>query len=484
MNDVVPNSAARMLSRRTCLKAGLLLAGAAALPRVSAAAFEMKAGTAKGMVTPDKLLKLTAGKLNDGTMLDADGKEHDLFARVLVLNDGLKRLVIVTYDMNSLDVATPILRERCRNELGVDAPYLLLLCTHNHQAPMPRWKENFPHQRWLAERIFALIKEAIAAERGPATLLLGSGNGYFLRSSGNAPADYEIQLLKVMRGKDTVALLFNHPVHPFHSSRTKIGAGHPGYALDELERDLPGTLPLYADACGANQFVVPGEGMYKSVEKCRQFGSLLAKAVKDILAREAFTEVTGPITSRMEVLSLPLASPPSYQEALALAKGIPLDIGYDHGVNRGTNWIRALLRHYHEGIPFPTKTGEYTVNDEGYVVEGKGEPRAFPCHFEEVIAARIGPMPLVALQGEVCAPIGMRVKDAFRFERPIMVFAYMGEHNIYIPTREIVRLDDYQSQVIRIQYASPCGWAPEVEDETVAGTVALVKRALGEGEKK
>jgi hypothetical protein len=88
-------------------------------------------------------------------------------------------------------------------------------------------------------------------------------------------------------------------------------------------------------------------------------------------------------------------------------------------------------------------------------------------------------MPLVALQGEVCAPIGMRIKDAFRAQRPIMLFAYMGEQNVYIPTRELVRLNDYQAQVIQIQYACPVGWAPEVEDEMVNETIKLVREVIG-----
>jgi transposase len=74
-----------------------------------------------------------------------------------------------------------------------------------------------------------------------------------------------------------------------------------------------------------------------------------------------------------------------------------------------------------------------------------------------VIVATIGSLCFIAMQGEVCAPIGMRIKDALRRKTPLFVCAYMGEHNLYIPTREIVRLDAYQAQVIRIQYASPVG---------------------------
>ena len=182
--------------------------------------------------------------------------------------------------------------------------------------------------------------------------------------------------------------------------------------------------------------------------------------------------------------TLPLAPPLSYKEALQLAKelNVPLDVGlvpYPQRAVRHTNWIRQLIKHYKEGIPFPTRTTDRVCTDDAYLVRELDEPRDFPCRYEEVIVAKIGPMPFVAMQGEVCAPIGMRIKDAFRREMPIMVFAYMAEHNLYIPTREIVRLDVYQSQVIKIQYASPVGWAPEVEDEMVNGVIKVVNSVLG-----
>ena len=444
-------------------------------------AVEMKAGTAKAVVTPENPLQyaLTTGKQSTGEMHLPDGIIHDIFARVLVLNDGTKRLVIVTFDMNSFDLATPILRERCRDELGIDASCFIPIATHNHQAPMPRWAENFPHQRWVADRVFNLIKEAIANEKGPVKLLFGGGYGYFVRSSGNAPVDYEIQLLKVMHGNQTVAMLFNHPVHLLTTSDTKIGVGHPGYALDEMERRIPGLLAMYGDACSGNQFAIPPEGIDDRVERAKILGNKLAQIVMEI-SEGPMQDVTGPITSKMEVISLPLAPPMSYKEALGLAGDIPLDIGIVHGRNRDSNWIRTLLKHYKEGIPFPTRTTDLIITDEGNMVRELDEPREFPCRPEEVIVTKIGPMPLVAMQGEVCAPIGMRIKDAFRHRVPIMVFAYMGEQNLYIPTRELVRLDTYISQVIKIQYGSPCGWAPEVEDEMVNGVIEMIKSTLEE----
>ena len=158
---------------------------------------------------------------------------------------------------------------------------------------------------------------------------------------------------------------------------------------------------------------------------------------------------------------------------------MPRNIGYDHEKHRGTNWLRALIRYYEQDIPFPEKTTDMVLHEQGYFVrdgDGIGE---YPNRIEQVIVARIGPLPLVALQGEVCAPIGARIKDNFRARMPIMLFAYMDGQEVYIPTREPVRQDSYQARVIRIQYASPVGWAPEVEDEMVSQATRMINSVMG-----
>jgi hypothetical protein len=284
--------------------------------------------------------------------------------------------------------------------------------------------------------------------------------------------------LQVKRDDQVVAFLFNHPTHPLQSSRTRIDVGHPGYAVDAIEAKLPGTLALYADASGGNQFPDRGRRTLGSAEQVRELGAELADAAMKI-ASGPMADVTGPLEASLSVLSLPLAGPLSYDEAKKLAETerAPLDIGfvpYPHP-DRRTNWIRALLKHHEQKLPFPSRTTDMVCTDDAFLVKEYDEPRDFPCRYEEVIVSCIGPMALVAMQGEVCAPIGMRIKDAFRNQMPLMLFAYMGEHNLYIPTRELVRLDAYQAQVLRIQYACPVGWAPEVEDEMVEGVIKAVK---------
>ena len=275
--------------------------------------------------------------------------------------------------------------------------------------------------------------------------------------------------------------------------------------MEEIEAAFPDVLAMYSDASGGNQFPrQPADWETRTAEareagtaaydalletRARELGHELAEAVTRI-AIGPLEDVGGPITSSIEIVGLPLLPPISREEALKLAEEFPPDVGFVHYPNRyrSTNWVRMLLRYYELGIPFPTTTTEMVCTDDTYLIHetdrellDRYDDRIhdrLPCIYNEVIVARLGPMPIVAMQGEICAPIGARIKDAFRADMPIMVLGYMGEHNLYIPTRELVRLGAYQAQVIQIQYASPVGWAPEVEDEMVNAVIRMVERVL------
>lgn len=456
----------------------LTLAFAAALLLLpSLATAELAAGTAKCVITPqdDTPRVLVTGELHEAV-------DHDIYARALTLSDGEERVVIVTYDLNCLDVATPILRVRCRDELGLPPEQLVLLATHNHEAPIQIVPDNFDYGRWLAGRIFALIQEAIAAERGPVRLLFGTGAGDFVGKMGAKVVDTDLQVLKVVQDGEVRALLFNHPAHPMQATSTHIGVGHCGYAVDAVEEALPGALALYADACGGNQFAARIKDSGRGMAAVKALGRKLADTTLAIAAGP-LEDVTGPLgAAQLEIVSLPLAPPMPYEEAKQLAeeRAVPLDIGlvpYPHP-DRETNWIRQLLKHYEEDIPFPKRTTDRVCTDDAFLVRALPEPREFPCKYEEAMALRIGKLVLLAMQGEVCAPIGLRIKEAFKDRVPLMVFAYMGEHNLYIPTRWLVERDIYQGKVIRIQYACPVSWDPAVEDEMGAAMIALVNRLI------
>lgn len=466
---------------------------------------ELKAGVATTIITNDTPLVMVNGRISEGV-------HSDIKSRALVLNDGEYRLVIITSDLNCHDVMTDYLREKVVDELGLDPSQLILLATHNHSAPIQINPDNFDYGRQVANKLFNLIKEAMANEVGPVTLEYGAAPGYFLTNVGNTHVDYEIQVLKVMHKDAPKAILFSHGTHPLQSSRNKIDSGHPGFAMDKIEDSIPGVQAMYATSGGGNQFPHNYQEISERVSKlmqdesvnidyidsyleknARELGHKVADVVLDIVSGE-LTDVTGPLTSRMKIVSLPLADPLPEKEARQLAEELdfPEDIGfvpYPHE-HRGTNWVRMLLRHYDEGIPFPTETTDMINTFDTYLINKEDNEflekydysihDRFPTVFNEVIVATIGSMPFVAIQGEVAAPILGRIKDAFRINGPIMTFGYMGEHNLYIPTRELVRQDVYQPRTLQIQYSSPVGWDPSVEDVMVNNVIEMVRSSLNE----
>jgi hypothetical protein len=431
---------------------------------------KLKAGTARVDITPDQPRVCASGDKPDPPVAYAR-----LHSRVLTLFDGARRIVFVNYDLNCLDVATPILRERAERELGIPPACLVLLATHNHQGPIQIIADNFDYGRELAEKIFTAIREAMANEAGPAELLFGNGYGYFTRAQRSCPPDYELQLLKVMRSGRVAALLFNYPTHPQLGPRKLYGCSHPGFAMEELEAKFPGTVAIYADACGGNQYTLPPEGTTDFLAACKARGHELAQAALDV-AGGKLQDVTGPIESRLTLVDLPLADPVPYKQALELARDVPMDIGLKAfpDPRRDTNWIRALMRHYKEGAPFPKRVSEYICTDEEFLVRRLETPRKYPCRFVEVLGAQIGRLTVLAIQGEPLAQIGMRIKEVLRQRGPAMVFGYFAEHNLYIPTRENVRLDLYQAQALRVQYTCPVGWSLDVEEEILKGALAVV----------
>ncbi|GMW00601.1 MAG: hypothetical protein AMXMBFR84_17380 [Candidatus Hydrogenedentota bacterium] len=436
----------------------------------------LKAGTAKRDITPKQGYH--------GTQvfgMASEGIAHPISARVLVLTDGDSRFVIASYDLNCLDVATPILRERCETELGIKPSHLALLATHNHNAPIQIAHDNFGYGRWLADSLFDSIQEAIADAQGPVTLSYGVGDFPWIRCVGNCGLDTEVQVLRVSKGGDLVAVVFNHPVHPLLGASHVIEPGHPGYACETLEEQFPGCVALYADACGGNQFPVEITPGGTPTEKAIEYANGLAGEVSNVLYGPMI-DVTGPMESRFEIISLPLGDPLPRAEVAklmqTLAKG-PLRVPYPHP-DRGNNWIRVLNDYYETGKSFPKRLDELVCTDDGFMVDDIGDGRKYPCRYEEALIAKIGGLAFVCLQGEVVAPIGMRIKDAFRVYHPIMVNAYFGEHNLYIPSRELVRQDSYQAGTLRTQYASPVGWSEDVED-VMADTVIRHIREMWPG---
>ena len=104
-------------------------------------------------VTPDRPRMCASGDKPDPPRAYAP-----LISRCLTLFDGQRRMAIVNYPFNCLDVATPILRERCERELGI--PPAIWFCSRRTtiRGRFRSFSENFDYGRELAEKIFGAIR--------------------------------------------------------------------------------------------------------------------------------------------------------------------------------------------------------------------------------------------------------------------------------------------------------------------------------------
>ncbi len=106
------------------------------------------AGAAELVISPP------VGAPTLGTIQRSTGVHDDLYARALVLNDGRKRVAILSLDLIGMDFA---LADQIRGAIAARTGIAIALvhCTHNHSAPFtipwsvlgPRWLSG-PGKAW------------------------------------------------------------------------------------------------------------------------------------------------------------------------------------------------------------------------------------------------------------------------------------------------------------------------------------------------
>jgi len=157
------------------MKAGVWLSLALLLAFPSARAATLKAGVAKVEITPGPGLYM----LGSGEVA-ATGTHDPLYARVLVLEVGEKRMAFVALDLCRVFQAPLIkqLQEESAKSSGIS--YLLVAASHTHSGPIIAINEDHPLTGMIAWQVDALPKvvSAIAeAQRSAVEVRLGTGYG-------------------------------------------------------------------------------------------------------------------------------------------------------------------------------------------------------------------------------------------------------------------------------------------------------------------
>lgn len=431
-----------------------------------------RAGVAKSVITPDVPVWMAG---YGGRTKPAEGKLHDLYVRVLALEDAAgHRGIILASD--TLGISKPIYDQVCRQlkeQHGLDRSQIMLHASHTHCGPVLRAAlyDTYPlndeeiakiekYSDWLTQEIVATIGRALK-DLKPATVWRGMGNCDFAvnrRTNREAdvpqlrernmllgPVDHTVPTLAVRdeRGK-LMAVAFTYACHNTTLSFQQWCGDYAGFAQFELEAQNPGMMALFCMGCGADQNPLPR----RTVELCESYGKRLASAVSAIL-KDELEAVPAILQTQHEFTTLSLEGLPKVDALQKLASG---------GPGNPQRWATRILK----------------------LIESKAElPQEYPY---PTTVWKLGKDQIwIALGGEVVVDYSLRFK-AEHGERT-WVSGYVNDVMAYIPSRRVLLEGGYEGQSSMMVYGMPSErWAEDVE-ERIAKAVARLVEKVSSGEK-
>ena len=436
-----------------------------------------KAGAAKLTITPPKPMWMSG---YGNRTKRADGVEHDLWAKALLLEDPAgQRAVLVTLDLVGID--RPTSRGVCRTlekRYGLRRAQLALNCSHTHCGPAvgrnlhgmfffdeTEWRRIDDYTAWLQDRIVTVVGEALA-KRMPCTLHWGLGRADFavnrrsnkheevvlLRKQGRlkGPNDFNVPVLKVTTTpqplsptEGVLAIVFGYACHPTKLTDFYRWCGdYAGFAQLDLEKAHPGAVALFCQGCGGDQ--VPWPRADGDVKQTAAVGRQLADAVDRVLAR-AMTQVQGDLATRYAEVELKLANLAEQKELQTLAAG--------------TN-------------PYEARRAKQVLEQ---IKAGRPPASAYPY---PVQVWKIGSELLfVTLGGEVVVDYALRLQAELGVKRT-WVAGYTNDVMAYIPSRRVLLEGGYEGGRAMVYYGLPTVWSPQVEETIVRQVHALTSTPL------
>ena len=423
-----------------------------------------KAGTAKVVITPTEPIWM-AGYAS--RTKPAEGKVHDLWIRALAIEDPEGNLgVIVSCDVVgvSRQIWDSIL-ERLDDVITRDQ--LMLNSSHTHSGPVmsKTLDDIYPlddEQRGRVARYTTLfeekgaqvIKDAIA-NLSPARISAGNGEAGFavnrrnnpeasvtkLREEGalKGPIDHSVPVLSVRNEKnDLVAVVFAYACHNTTMDFYQWCGDYAGFAQDELEKEHPGLTAMFVSGCAGDQNPLPR----RELALAQKYGKELATSV-DAVLKGTMKELSPTLSTRLELVSIPLGQMPTREELGKVAAEAP---GYQQ------RWAKRLLGELDAGRLF---ISSYDV---------------------PVQVWRVGDQLWIAVGGEVVVDYSLKFHKLFGTDA--WVTAYANDVMAYIPSLRVLREGGYEGQTSMIGYGMPAyRWSEEIEDRLTTATQRLVKES-------
>ncbi|MEN6625892.1 MAG: neutral/alkaline non-lysosomal ceramidase N-terminal domain-containing protein [Candidatus Sumerlaeia bacterium] len=447
-------------------------------------------GVGKVDITPTKPMNMagygTRNKPGLGTAY------HPLYASCLTIDDGRNRTIFVHADLVSFQgwstktgIVTNV-RQAMLERHGIGAEQIAFVPAHVHNGPVVSAPE---FNRDVTQKIIDLIDRTLAGAR-PGRLYFGRGScdiavnrrsndagGNYLWSLINryGATDHEVIVLKAvdLKGKP-FAVAFNYACHPITIGGYEYGSDFIGFAVDAIEKEVPGATALFLQGCAGDQrpdcpdandplafhssLIGPDK---PNPALPAGFGRRLGASVVEAL-RKPMEPVTGAVRSSLGKIELPVLA------------GVKPDTKKPTWVIP-TNFTTGDWTNTHVEKPWPEsmraperrwlRLAELirdSVNPDGtYKISQPAE----------ILVTRIGDKFIhVGLCGEPTVAIGLRLKDQLRGHN-VMVTGYTGFSTGYFLAAAQIIEGGYEA----FAAGKKVPYSPEAEDVVINKAMRLAE---------
>lgn len=458
-----------------CRVLGLVVAlwlggSAASLPQISSGADPCcwRAAVGAVVITPKASLWMGGYAARDKP---ADEKIHDLFAKVLVVEDlDGNRLVIVTTDLLGITRELRMAVETQVKQYGVERKSLLMNASHTHCGPELRSERllrlgidvryaalSRQYVRWIAQQIATLVGQVVKQVE-PTRLFYSyaragfamnrrfpTDKGFINSPNPDGPTDHQVPVLRMETGAGELkAVLFGYACHATTLSFQQLCGDYPGFAQQFVQESHPGSIAMFMNGCSADQNPYPR----RTLDLAKQHGRALANGVETALITKKQTELRGSLNVALKNVTLQFAEPPSRAEL-------------EKQVQSGNKYIRIHAR---------------GLLDE---LDARGTIETEFDHFPLQVARFGDDLTLVGICGEAVVDYSLRcqqeLSDASR--TAVWTAGYCNDVFGYLPSERVLQEGGYEAGEAMRYTTFPGPFDSSVESRIMEGIHQLVRES-------
>lgn len=479
----------------------------------------LKAGIARCAITPPVGMLMIGYTARKGV---AEGRDGELYATALVLDDEKTRVAILSFDLAFLlEPFVSNLRRSIGLRLGIPPSHVLVNCSHTHAGPALQ-KSQYDFEDEEQERLlegyaagFSVQLPALAAEaaRKLAPARIGTSTGeariginrreeqpdgaIFLGENPGGPIDHEVRVIRVddLTGRP-IAVVFAHGCHTVSMGPQSLrwSADYIGPARDLVEANLScPSLYLQANAGDVNPIAGIGSNVDDSDAK-RRLGHMLGAEVLKVhssIYTESERAAKRMVGSLARVPFYPRVPIQREPDSTIAVKEIPLELPLQQLPSRET--AEEILRERESEVAKLWKAGadgpplniagryrHWAENLVQFIASGRK-----PALQASIQVIKIGDIAITAFPGETFSTLGLEVKRQSPFAHTLFL-GYSNGCVCYIPTRDAfpkkgwsIRDPYYVPDQLFQAYLVPVALQPECGELVVERSVALLKEMAG-----